>query len=303
LIDIPCDYWIASTQGSIVEAWLTKPLVGLTHKHSYWMCWCHQNVSPNWGWVVWQPAHWGHMVLSANVAGSTPLAPAELILSTDARPALSGQHYLSDLCRPLSQAFYQASAGLGGVNTPTAVKTYSRACVKRHDSSEWWVKLQKLTKLCGWRGQAWYGEKIRNVPQASKWIFCFFWKLTSLFFVKITHLVPYLHSVLVQMTDIPLCAVFLFDSIWHGVVPWQVMSYGGCIMIAMYHKLCNKMSLTAVSKKHDKRHFVLACIWPTLADLKCFWLVIIVKLDSFSCIVFAIDNIHAFLIITSYRAP
>lgn len=103
-----------------------EAVVGLNHQHSCWMCWCRQNVSPNWGRVVWQRAHEDTWSWAADVRGSTPLAPAGLILSTDARPALRRQHYRSDLCRPLSHRFHQGSTGLEGVNTFTAVKAHSR---------------------------------------------------------------------------------------------------------------------------------------------------------------------------------
>lgn len=62
------------------------------------------------------------MVLAADVQDSTPLSPAGLHWSADARPALHGQHYLSDLCRSLLQGFHQGLTGLGGVNMVAAVK-------------------------------------------------------------------------------------------------------------------------------------------------------------------------------------
>ena len=66
------------------------------------------------------------MLLGADARGSTPLAPAGLILSADARAVVHRQHYLSDLCRALSQGLYQGLTGLEGVNKFTAVKAHSR---------------------------------------------------------------------------------------------------------------------------------------------------------------------------------
>lgn len=60
--------------------------------------------------------------LHADVWGSTPLAPAGLILSTDARLAIRRQRCRSDLCGAASRGFYQGLTGLEGVNKFTAVK-------------------------------------------------------------------------------------------------------------------------------------------------------------------------------------
>lgn len=60
-----------------------------------------------------------------DVEGSIPLAPAWLILISDARPTIHRQHYLSDLCGISSQGVYQGLTGLEGVNKFTAVKTHS----------------------------------------------------------------------------------------------------------------------------------------------------------------------------------
>lgn len=73
-----------------------------------------------------QRAHRGYAVLEADARASTPLAPAGLILSTDARPALCRQHYLSDLCRPHLKGLTQGLTELEGVNTFAAVKALSR---------------------------------------------------------------------------------------------------------------------------------------------------------------------------------
>lgn len=64
--------------------------------------------------------------MAADVQGSTPLAPAGLILSADARPAVRRQHYLSDLLKELRTWLHLGLTGLEGVNKFRAVKAHSR---------------------------------------------------------------------------------------------------------------------------------------------------------------------------------
>lgn len=60
------------------------------------------------------------------VGGSSPLAPAGLNLSADARFAIRRQCRLSDLCAALSPGLSRGLTRLEGVNAFTAFKSHSR---------------------------------------------------------------------------------------------------------------------------------------------------------------------------------